>query len=220
MKSIIIVCEGETEQEFCKTVLHPHFQPKEIYIKNPLIERSNGGIVSWKILKKEIENHLQDKNTFVTTLIDYYGIKASHKFPNWEDIRHTKNPDKNTKIDVLENAMRDDISMNLREKFIPYVQLHEFESLLFVDLGVFDKLFEQNEFRDYKYLKATIEDYPNPEMINNGLTTAPSKRLENKIMKSYSKIQNGNEIAKEIGLKNIRQKCPRFNNWIEILEKK
>ena len=219
MKSIIIVCEGQTEEEFCKTILRPYFKPKAIFIKNPLIERSNGGIVSWKILKKEIENHLQTKNTFVTTLIDYYGIKASDNFSNWEDIQDVKDADKNAKIDNLENAMRNDISAALRDRFIPYVQLHEFESLLFVDLKVFDTLFDKNDFKDYKYLKKTIEDNPNPEMINNGQTTAPSKRLEDRIMKSYSKIQNGNEIAKEIGLTNIRQKCPRFNHWIEILEK-
>ena len=137
MKSIIIVCEGETEAEFCKTILQPYFKPKEIFIKNPLIERSNGGIVAWKILKKQIENHLQqDKNTFVTTLIDYYGIKASHNYPNWEDIGQTQDVAKNGKIDVLENAMKNDISASLRDRFIPYVQLHEFESLLFVDLNV------------------------------------------------------------------------------------
>lgn len=218
MKSIIIVCEGQTEEEFCKTILRPYFKPKDIFIKNPLIERSNGGIVSWKILKKEIENHLQDKNTVVTTLIDYYGIKASHNFPKWEDIRHVKDVDKNAKISILEGAMHNDISAALRDRFIPYVQLHEFESLLFVDLNVFNTLFDQNEFKDYKYLKKTIEDYPNPEMINNGETTAPSKRLD-KIMKSYSKIQNGNQIAEKIGLTNIRKQCPRFNDWIEILEK-
>ncbi len=217
MGRTIIVCEGQTEQEFCRTILYPYFQPKDIYIENPTIKKTGGGIVAWEIFKKEIENHLRGKEALVTTFIDYYGIKASHKFPNWEEVQQI--PDKNSRIDALENAMHNDISDALRDRFIPYVQLHEFEALLFIDLNIFNTLFARENFADYEYLKKTIEDYPNPEMINDNKITAPSKRLEDKIMKSYSKIQNGNEIAKEIGLVNIRQKCPRFNNWIEILEK-
>ncbi len=47
MKRIIIVCEGETEQEFCKDVLFPHFFRRDILIEHPTIKKSGGGIVAW-----------------------------------------------------------------------------------------------------------------------------------------------------------------------------
>ena len=74
MKRVIIICEGETEREFCKNVLAPHLIKHNIFIQPPLIKRSMGGIVRWSILKKEIETHLQEPNVFVSTFIDYYGL--------------------------------------------------------------------------------------------------------------------------------------------------
>ncbi|MCD4794457.1 MAG: DUF4276 family protein, partial [Bacteroidales bacterium] len=72
MKRIIIICEGQTEQEFCKDVLAPYFISKNIQIQAPLIKKSMGGIVNWIVLKKEIETYLkQEPNVFVTLLIDY-----------------------------------------------------------------------------------------------------------------------------------------------------
>jgi hypothetical protein len=86
MKRIIIICEGETEQEFCKDVLYPYFLKRNILIEHPTIKKSGGGIVAWESLKKQINNHLiQDKQVFVTTLIDYYGLNGKLKFPKWED---------------------------------------------------------------------------------------------------------------------------------------
>ena len=54
MKRLIIVCEGPTEQEFCKDVLCPYFQSKGIILEYPTIKHSNGGIVSWATLKKQL----------------------------------------------------------------------------------------------------------------------------------------------------------------------
>lgn len=72
MKRVIIVCEGETEQEFCNTMLTPWFAKKEIFIQSPLIKKTMGGIVKWVELKHQIILHLKnDTNAIVTTLIDY-----------------------------------------------------------------------------------------------------------------------------------------------------
>ena len=66
-------------------------------------------------------------------------------------------------------------------------------------------------------LENTFTEYSNPEMINNNKETAPSKRLS-RIIKGYHKIVYGNILAEEIGLTNIRNKSPRFNNWINTIE--
>ena len=86
MKRIIIVCEGETEQEFCKDILHPYFLSRNLHIQAPTIKKSGGGIVAWKTLQNQIENHLkQDPSAYITTFIDYYGINGKLKFPKWEE---------------------------------------------------------------------------------------------------------------------------------------
>ena len=63
-KRLIIISEGPTETEFCKTILAPHFQKFNILIQTPLISKSKGGIVHWNSLKLQIEKHLQRKRRF------------------------------------------------------------------------------------------------------------------------------------------------------------
>jgi len=85
VKRLIVICEGPTEQEFCKDVLTPYFSNKNILIQAPLIKKSGGGVVPWLTLKKQIETHLkQDTNAMVTTLIDYYGIPERYNYPGWD----------------------------------------------------------------------------------------------------------------------------------------
>ena len=117
MKRIIIVNEGETEQEFCKDVLQPHFLRQDILIEYPTIKKSGGGIVAWESLKKQIDNHLkQDSTAFVTTLIDYYGINGKLKFPKWDEAKAIVN--KNDRLSFLEQSMKEliDASHNHRSE--------------------------------------------------------------------------------------------------------
>lgn len=216
MKRIIIICEGPTEQEFCKDVLQPHFNGKQIYLHCPVIKKSGGGIIAWGALKKQIENHLiQEKDAYITTFIDYYGIRAGHKFPGWDNAH--KINDKSERLDLLESGMHDSINSGLQSRFIPYIQLHEFEGLLFNNILVFYDNIPQEYFIDKKELEQTINDYPNPELINDTPQNAPSYRLC-RLIKGYNKIVYGAIIAESIGLNNIRNKSPRFNNWITNLE--
>ena len=76
MKRLIIVCEGPTEQEFCKDVLAGYFFNKGIYIEYPTIKHSNGGIVAWETIKKQIVRHLHEDNVVVSLFVDFYRISA------------------------------------------------------------------------------------------------------------------------------------------------
>lgn len=212
MKRLIIICEGQTEIEFCKDVLFKHFINKGIIIQTPLIKKSGGGIVPWSALKKQIELHLREKEVVVTTFIDYYGIPDNYNYPSWDASK--KILDKNLRMDFLENAMKDRINQN---RYIPYIQLHEFEGLLFNNIDIFDQNFNPSELNTRQELVNILNTYPNPELINDSTLSAPSKRLES-IISGYSKIVFGSILTEEIGLSNIRQKSPRFNNWIDILE--
>lgn len=205
MKRLIIICEGQTEQEFCKDVLYSYFLDLGIILSTTLPRKSHGGIVRWQALKYQIEKHLlQDPTVRVTTFIDLYALPTD--YPNF-DI---------TNIDDMEKGMHNSVDTKLANRFIPYIQRHEFEGILFCDVKVFKNNFEVLEC-DFVEIENIINTHPNPENINTGRSTAPSKRLEKNI-KGYDKIVYGACLASEIGLTTIRQKCPRFNNWLIELE--
>ena len=216
MNRIIIICEGQTEQEFCKTLLQRYFSNQNITLQVPLIKKTMGGIANWNVLKREIETYLRrEKDVLVTTLIDYYGIKDSHGFPLWAEKQAIA--DKSQRLDELEAAMLADVDANLRPRFVPYMQLHEFEGLLFSDKQAFYTTFyKSNELVDKAYLEQTFADFDNPEMINDGVETSPSHRLE-RIISGYEKVVYGCCLAEAIGLDKMRQKSSRFDNWLKRL---
>lgn len=216
MTRVIIICEGPTEKEFCNTILSPSLLKKDIYIEAPLIKKSGGGIVKWSVLKQQITTHLkQDPNAYVTTLIDYYGLKDSYGFPAWTEAEAT--PNRKNRMEILENGMKESIEDSYRYRCIPYIQLHEFEALLFIDIEVFkSQVPDFGEVAGQK-LQYILDNYPDPEMINNGKKTAPSKRLE-QIIPDYNKVVYGNILAETIGLENIRKKCTRFDGWLTKIE--
>lgn len=216
MKRIIIICEGETEREFCKTLLTTYFAKKDIHIQAPLIKKSMGGIAKWSILNREIETYLNEQDVFVTTLIDYYGLNSKLNIPGWDESHKIININK--KIDFLESSMNNAIKESVRYRFIPYSQLHEFEGLLFNEIDVFYHQIPEEDLVGIDELKQTFNDFPvNSELINNKPETSPSHRLK-RIIKGYNKIVYGHYLAEAIGLENIRKKCPRFNEWINKIE--
>ena len=114
--------------------------------------------------------------------------------------------------------MKESIDNSIRYRFIPYVQLHEFEGLLFSDIKVFYEQIPQKELVGTEELKETFAQYDNPEMINDNKETSPSYRLK-RIILGYNKVVYGNILAEAIGLEKIREKNPRFDNWLSSLEK-
>lgn len=213
MKKIIIICEGQSEQMFCDKILKVHFAAMGIQIEYPLILHSGGGIVKWKHLKNQIELHYaDDNNAFITTFIDYYGIEPHHLFPEWI-IAHAQ-ANKALRMDILETGMKNDLSLNVQPMFIANIQLHEFEALVLSDHTVFGNYYEAGEHNNANL--AVICSNP-PETVNNGILTAPSKRLIANIP-SYDKVTDGAELARLIGLAKIRNKCPRFDSWITNME--
>lgn len=215
MKKLIIICEGQTEQSFCKKILKDHLAQFDIEIEFPLISHSDGGIVKWVHLKAQIESTLTiNPEYYVTTFIDYYGMEYHHDFPNW-DITLTQ-PVKSDRMDTLEDGMLNDLTVGMRPQFVPFVQLHEFEALVFSDYDKFEDYYEPRE-ANFAALRSICVANPNPETINNSPLTAPSKRLAANIRR-YDKIDHGVEICELIGLNVMRSKSVRFDKWIDNLE--
>ncbi|WP_454936752.1 DUF4276 family protein [Capnocytophaga leadbetteri] len=212
MKTVIIICEGPTEEVFCRNLLSQYLQ-NSCRIEIRLL----GGNCNWQRIRDMAEKALkQQKNALVTTFFDYYGVKTK-KFPNWKETVGINKANVRERIEILESGMLEEIDSNLRYRFIPYVQLHEFEALLFNNIEVFDEMFEFEQY-DRAELLNVFNEFPDPEMIDQGTETSPSHRLI-KIIPAYRKVIQGNAIAEKIGIEQIRQKNKHFNDWIEQLIK-
>jgi len=98
-------------------------------------------------------------------------------------------------------------------QFIPYVQMHEFEALLFSDTSIL----AASNSRISTQLERILQSFSCPEEINDNYDTCPSRRIKQHI-ENYVKTVDGIIAARKIGLKKMRQECPHFNTWIAKLE--
>ena len=102
-------------------------------------------------------------------------------------------------------------------RVLPYIQQYEFESLLFSDVDAFAIVSSGISNEAVRTLRHVRSQFPSPEDINDGWTTAPSKRIA-EAMPKYRKVVHGPLIAGETGLGAIRRECRRFNAWMERLD--
>lgn len=98
-------------------------------------------------------------------------------------------------------------------RFIPYVQMHEFEALLFSNTSVL----AGNDPKISERFLQVLKSFSYPEEINDHYDTCPSRRIQQHL-ENYVKTVDGIVIAQKIGLQTMRQECPHFNEWITKLE--
>ncbi len=216
MKRIVFIVEGETEESFVNNVLSPFICSKGKYnqIQCFKIKHSNGGVSKYSHIKRDIINTIYESDVIITTMLDYYRLPTS--FPGFDRI--DKNESHYNQVLFLEQEMKNDIEHSLKyqvDNFIPYIQLHEFEALVFSSMKGIEEVYERTEF-DYANLKKVFDSFDNPEDIDNGPCTAPSMRLK-KYIPGYDKSVFGIEIVKKIGIETLLQKCPKFNEWVQKL---
>ena len=217
MKRLVIIVEGETEESFVNNILCPYFCSKGLYntIQCFKTKHSHGGISKYSYIKKDILNTIYEKDVVVSMMIDFYRLPLD--FPGFSDLKATQTHKEQASL--LETEIKknlEDTQKHQFDNFIPYIQLHEFEALVFASIKGIDILFEREEM-DYKGLMNVIEEHPNPEEINNHPATAPSMRLK-KLIPGYNKVLHGIEIIKTMGMPELLEKCPRFKTWVESME--
>ena len=120
---------------------------------------------------------------------------------------------------MVEDAILSDISSQLGGRFdcsrlIPYVQMHEFEALLFSDPKT---LAGGLELADDVPIRHIRDQFKSPEEINDSPQTAPSKRIL-ELKPRYGKVTDGVRISRSIGLETMRAQCSHFNGWLTRLE--
>jgi len=209
MTRVHIFCEGQTEDVFVREVLAPHFQRMGIWL-NPIIIRTGsqgkGGVSSYGKIKWQIENKCkEDTSAWITTMLDFYGLPSD--FPTI-----TSKGDSLTRAKAVERAFQTDIA---QPNFLANIVVHEFEGLLFSAPDAFSEWFDDAHIIDS--LSTVRNGFPTPEHINDGRTTAPSKRIL-AICDTYDKVAHGSLIALDIGLDTMRHECPLFDAWIKRLE--
>ncbi|CAC9953561.1 hypothetical protein [uncultured Gammaproteobacteria bacterium] len=195
MTRLLISVEGKSERKFVDQILKPHLSNFGVYVGKPQDMRGN---ISIDRVSKKL-NSLVDNYDFVTTLYDFYGFGKRGL------------EDDETK-ETLEKKIKESIKSNQQHKIIPYIQMYEFEALLFSDAEIMAKSLNVSQ----NWIDNILNEFNDLEGINNSKETAPSKRIEKHA--KYIKTQHAPKILQEIGLLKIREKCQGFNAWLKQLE--
>lgn len=216
MKRLVFIVEGETEEAFVNSIIKPYFQNRGLYnfIQCFKLKHTQGGMHKYSYVRNDVLNTIYENDVIVTTMFDFYALPSS--FPGYKESLSIINH--RDRVLFLESKMKEDIENNQGQQFnnyIPYIQLHEFEALAFSSANGFEALFENNEM-NYKGIREVIDEFPNPEEINDSPNTSPSKRME-KLIPGYNKVAYGISLIEYTGIETILQKCPHFRGWIDKL---
>lgn len=224
MKRLHITAEGQTEEYFVKNTLTYYLGDYNISTDVRCVLTSKdkhrrdiiyrGGLVNYDKAKNDIVQWLKEEknnnDVFFTTMFDLYALPQD--FPDFE--KAEKESDPYNKVKILEQGFAEDINDS---RFIPYIQLHEFEALLFANPQMFEIEYFEN-LKGIEKLKQIAQEKGNPELINDGLETAPSKRIISVFPDyAHNKPVIGSTIANEIGMEKLMASCKHFSEWIEML---
>ena len=210
MKRLVFIVEGNSEVQFVNKIIIPYLY--SLGFTNPMNpqtiitnrkQHKKGGVINYDYLKNDLNRVFAQGNVIVTMLIDYFKLPTN--FPNYTN--------DSSKIEFIEEGMLRDFNNN--PDYIPYIQRHEFEALMFSDVECFRIVLEEEELQK---ISDIIQAFPNPEDINSSSQNAPSKRL--KKVFGYEKVADSELIFEMMGIEVIMKKCPRFNMWLEkIIDK-
>jgi len=213
MSRIYVLVEGQTEEAFVNELLEPYYSERGLYLIPIIVSTSpghQGGVVSYAKVKPQIERLCkQDEGAYVSTLFDLYALPSS--FPGKASAAYPASGSGHHKALFLEAALSTDIG---RRNFIPNLLVHEFEALLFVQLDAFTQWTDDD---DVLQPLRTVREATQPEDINDGPLTAPSKRILAS-WAGYQKTFHGPLIACDIGLDAIKSACPHFAGWLNTIE--
>lgn len=216
---LYITVEGPAEKAFADQALTPHLANYNIEVKPRLVQTNRklgkrGGILDFAKIEGDLTRLMrQDRHPEArfTTMIDFYALPP--EFPGWSEAQKKALP--KDRVAVLEDSLHSRFG---DDRFHPYIQLHEFEALLYCDLSELQCRLNNAEHgiaalqREVRHLA--------PEDINEGATTAPSKRIINHLpVYKHIKVRVGAPAAAAIGLPALRAKCPHFHDWLSCLER-
>jgi len=218
MIRVHVICEGQTEEMFVNEVLAEPLRAKGIELYPSLVGKPGhkGGNFKYERLFADVEKRLlKDTTSYCTAFFDFYGLPES--FPGKSEANNLASADE--KAGHMRTALVEKLEAKLGEevvrRFIPYIQMYEFEGLLFsnpeslaISVGCDNTVDKFQAIRDA---------FDSPESINNSPQTAPSKRIQ-KLCIGYDKVIHGSLAAMDMGLSEIRSECTIFDAWLTEIE--
>ncbi|MBN1426202.1 DUF4276 family protein [Candidatus Fermentibacteria bacterium] len=214
-----LVVEGWTEQRFVKQVLAPHLASHGVAATARCVETSRdryriyrGGMISYTNIRNDLRRWMKQEpgpDVRFSTMIDLYRLPDGFaEFPVAKKI-----PDPRQQVMALETAFAADVS---DPRFVPYIQLHEFEALVLVDPQRLSAHFP-NADKATQRLSQLGQSVETPELIDD--KHPPSKRIIEELPEYEGrKAVVGPLIAAEIGIEALRVRCPHFAQWLGRLE--
>lgn len=222
MVRLHFVVEGQTEERFVKRVLVAHLAAMDVFVDVRAVETSHdrrknkiyrGGLLDYQRAKKDLKTWMQEDQqdeSWFTTMFDLYALPDT--FPGMD---RPRDPDPHRRVNTLEAAFANDIE---HRRLVPYIQLHEFEALLFSDPSKLKSTF-LDRTAAVRELVALASTFATPELIDDGQATAPSKRIIAHIPEyDDQKADAGPKVAEAIGLDVLRTKCTHFGEWLARIE--
>jgi DNA-binding transcriptional regulator YdaS (Cro superfamily) len=216
MTRVLISVEGSTEEAFCRDVLGPHLAEFDVYATAVTLTtkrtasgaKFTGGVAGWDQIRLDLTDLLRDSSAAaVTTMYDLYGLPRDvSAFAS--STRHGPTD----RASQIENAIATKIG---QPRLRPYLQLHEFESLVFAAEEVAARRAGLPAVK--VMIQKAVAAAGGPELVNDHPNTAPSKRLQ-ATWPRYVKTIDGPAIVREAGLVSIRSSCPHFGRWLDWLE--
>lgn len=211
MPRLIFIVEGDSEQRFVNEHLvsylalkYPGVPMHAQKITTNRKKNVKGGNVNYELLKNEIKRTFAQGGVMITTFLDFFRLPTD--YPGYtQDVKQ---------IDQIEDAIRTDCNRIIPPtSFLPYIQKHEFETLMFANAAGFSSVVDTAELNE---ILNVLKQFSTPEDINGSPETAPSKRLLS-IFK-YKKVADSALVLKDVDIDLLRRRCPRFNEWVARLE--
>ncbi len=222
MKRLYLTVEGQTEQEFAIGVLQGHLAGFNVFLTRPrltgLHSRRRGRIPSGGLLHtfghtlRDIRIWLredQSDDARFSMMVDLYHLP--HDFPG-----HDAGMARQTgweQAEVLEQSLSEAVG---DARFIPYLQVHEFEALVLTDAARIEGLYPARAV-GISQLHDECQAYKSPEDINHGHQSHPKARIFQRVPE-YDENVAGPLLAHDIGVSRLREACPHFGRWLTRLE--
>lgn len=210
MTRVCVVCEGQTEVEFVRSCLEPYLRGYQLHTFPTLLQAPSGNHRGGRVTVERLVNfmsHQYHSNDRITTLVDFYGFQDRNGRSRAQ-----------LEADIRSGVAAQTVGYDARF-VLPYVQMHEFEGLLFSDPRAFEWVQDGWNEQTHAALAQVRQAFESPEDINNSRETAPSKRILSIFGEgAYSKTEHGPLIAEAIGIDEIRRQCPQFDAWLTSLE--
>jgi hypothetical protein len=223
MVRLYFYVEGQTEQGYAARVLSPHLAGFGVHVMGAVLAASGrkqghvsrGGGRRYQPMRKDLGNLLrQDAHADArfTTMFDLYALHDG--FPGWDEAEKQRHIPRE-RVLTLERAFAADVGDH---RFIPHIQLSEFETILLCEPGHFALVYDDSG-AGIAALQAAVAAATSPELVNDAETTAPSKRIISQFPQySGQKTTIGVDLAECVGIETTRSLCVHFDRWLKTLE--